>query len=74
MSKWGVASLALFVVERAMAEYELHPDGQSAPIPFRDWAAANQFCSIVQFVVVVCGAVAIRRQSYWWLLIVVPAA
>jgi DNA-binding NarL/FixJ family response regulator len=61
MSKWGVASLALFVVERAMAEYELHLDSQSAPIPFRDWAAANQFCSVVQFVV---DAIAAIRQEH----------
>lgn len=74
ISKWGIASLLLFLVERAIAEYELHLDSQRAPVLFGDWSAANQFCGVVQLAAVVCGVVAVRRQSYWWLLTVLPAA
>ena len=74
MSKWGVTSLLLFLADCVLGEYQLHLDSQQPPIPFGDWAAANQFCAIVQLAAVVCGVVAVRRQSYWWLLVVLPAA
>jgi carbon starvation protein CstA len=58
----------------AVGEYNLYLYDHGRQTLFFYFAAANQFCVIVQLVAVACGVVAIRRQSNWWLLTGVPAA
>ena len=73
ISKWGIASLVLFLAECAVGEYNLYLYAQGRKTLFVDFAAANQFCVVVELAAVFCGVVAMRRQSNWWLLTVVPA-
>jgi carbon starvation protein CstA len=73
LSKWGIASLALLLGGYAVDKYNLYLYDQGRERLFFYFATANQFCVIVELGAVVCGALAMRRQSKWWLLTVVPA-
>jgi carbon starvation protein CstA len=73
LSNWGIASLVLLVGEFAVGEYNLYQYDHGRGTLF-SFASGNQICVAVQLAAVVCGVVAMRRQSNWWLLTVVPAA
>jgi len=74
ISKWGIASLVLLLGGFAVGEYNLYLYDHGRERLFFYFSAANQFCVIVQLAAVACGVVAMRRQSNWWLLTVVPSA
>jgi hypothetical protein len=74
ISKWGVASLMLFLGDCAVGEYNLYLDHQRRQILFVDWAAATSSAPLCSWRLSFVASWATRRQSYWWLLIVPPAA
>lgn len=71
-SAWGIASLVLLLGGRGFGEYNLYLYDHTGK-PWVSFAVANQICVAVLLASVVCGVIAIRRGTKWWLLTVVPA-
>ncbi|HKY19763.1 MAG TPA: hypothetical protein VJM31_00975 [Vicinamibacterales bacterium] len=72
ISVWGIASLVLTLGTLGLAEYNLYlydHAGRSL-IRFTDY---YQICVVVQLAAAVCGHIAMRRGSKWWVLAALPA-
>jgi hypothetical protein len=72
ISIWGIVSLVLLVADRVVAECNLYLSDHHQK-PLFSSATGFQLCFVLQLAAAVCGVVAIRRGSRWWLLTVVPA-
>jgi len=66
ISIWGIASLALLVGGCYLADYRQYPQFSGA--------TGFELCAVLQLAAAVCGVVAMRRGSRYWLWTVVPAA
>ena len=69
---WGIASLLLLVGNFAFSEYNLHLQdiGQHKIL---STAADCELCLLMNLAAAAFGIVAIRRESRWWLMTVIPA-
>jgi carbon starvation protein CstA len=74
ISQWGIASLLLLLGGFAFGQYNLYLYDHGRTMLLPSWTAVHQVCAVVEFAAVVCGVIAIRRQSPLWLLTVLPAA
>ncbi len=70
--RWGIAALVLAVGQQAFDEWNLHLYDQSRP-QIVSFASGAEICVVVQLAAVICGIVAMRRGTKWWVLIVILA-
>ena len=73
ISTWGVLSVLLLVGEYLLLEYNLS-QGDRGQKPLFSRVAGYEFCFVSQSAAAVCGLIAMRRGSKWWVVTVVPAA
>jgi hypothetical protein len=72
INRWGVASLFLLVGDYLLWWYSFHREDAGHPL-FSRLTGLEQ-CAVVQLAAVVCGIIAMRRGSGWWVMTVIPAA
>jgi hypothetical protein len=66
VNKWGIASVLLFVGDYMRSEYNFHlADVGKEPL----WSRTTNYeiCFVTQLAAVICGIIATRRGSIWWL-------
>ena len=63
ISSWGIASLMLLLGGYTVGEYNLYLYDHGRKRLFFHFAAANQFCVVVQLAAVVCGAMAMNATA-----------
>jgi hypothetical protein len=69
-SGWGIAGLVLLLVGFG---FSLYRDNYAYSMAPSTWSVINALSAVVGFAAVVCGSIAMHRQSALWLLIVLPA-
>ena len=74
ISKSGVASLLLLLGNFVFVEYNHYMFDHGRRMLLPSWTAVHQVCAVVELAAVVCGVIAVKRQSPLWLLTVLPAA
>jgi hypothetical protein len=72
MNVWGIASLLLLVGDYLLWWYSFELEDVGRPLFSR--VTGLEQCAVAQLSAVVCGAIAMKRGSNWWALIIVPAA
>lgn len=72
INKWGIASLILLVGDYLFWWYSFHLEDLGRPL-FSRLTGLEQ-CAVAQLAATVCGIIAIRRGSKWWVMTVLPAA
>ncbi|HKY19759.1 MAG TPA: carbon starvation CstA 5TM domain-containing protein [Vicinamibacterales bacterium] len=72
ISVWGIANIVLLLGGRGFGEYNLYLHDHTGR-PWILFAVANQICAVVLLAAVVCGVIAMRRGSKWWVLTAIPA-
>jgi hypothetical protein len=72
INKWGLASLLLLVGDYLLWGYSFHLEDLGRPL----WSRVTglEQCVVAQVTTVVCGIVAMKRGSPWWVVTVIPAA
>ena len=70
---WGLASVGLLIGQYVFGEYNFRlEDAGHATLASR--TTHYYLCVLVQTAAAVCGIIAMKRGSKWWLLIVVASA
>jgi hypothetical protein len=70
LSTWGIGSSVLLAAAFALSLYRNNYGSGMTP---STWNTANHLSAALGFAAVICGSVAMHRQSGLWLLIVLPA-
>jgi hypothetical protein len=73
ISMWGVVSLLLMVVNIVIGEYNFRLEDLGKERMFSR-ATHYQLCFVFQSAAAICGIIAMRHGSKWWMVLVVPAA
>ena len=69
---WGLASLALLVGQYTFGEYNFRlEDAGHARLVSR--TTHYELCVLLQAAAALCGVVAMRRGTKWWVLTVIPS-
>jgi hypothetical protein len=69
---WGIASLVLLVGDYLVWGYSFHLEDLGKPLFSR--VTGYEQCVVVQLAATVCGIIAMKRESRWWVVAVIPAA
>jgi carbon starvation protein CstA len=69
---WGIGSVVLLLAGRGFGEYNLYLYDHTGT-PWISFDIANQICAVILLVATICGIVAMRRGSMWWVLTVIPS-
>ena len=67
-STWGIASLLLLLVGLGFVMYNASLHEQGRPMLVASRAEVHGVCALALFVAAVCGVIAAKKQSAFWLL------
>lgn len=70
---WGIGSLLLLVGYYVLWEYNFRLEDLGQQTLFSR-VTGYKLCFSSQLAAAVCGIIAMRRESVWWVITVVPAA
>jgi hypothetical protein len=72
-SKWGMTSMILLLGDSLTSLYNsyLYEHGRKMLFSF---VTDSEICVIAQLAALVCGAIAMKQGSKWWVMAVLPAA
>lgn len=73
-SRWGIASLLLLVVGIGFTNYNEGLYDQGRPMLVSSRSDLYAVCVLALFAAAVCGVIAAKKQSAFWLLAVLPEA
>ena len=70
--RWGIAAVVFAVGQQAFDEWNLYLYDHGRP-QVVSFLRAAEICVVVQLAAVICGIVAMRHGTKWWVIIVLLA-